>query len=281
MRTLVEELGRHPVHRMAAALAFFALFGLPALAVVLLVVGGAVFGDDAARSGLLQEVERQMGPEARATLGAVLDSTPRPGEGRLATQVLAAAVLLVGATATFHELQGMLNAVWDAPRRRGWWRVLFLVVKRLLSFAMLVASALVVVAQLGLSAMLTAFPDGLARVLPSGVVPFVRGGLEIAVSLALMSVHFLVLFLWLPDAKVPWRSALLGALSTAALFLAGKRLLVLYLEHANLATAFGAAGSLVVTLVWFYAAAYAVLAGAVLSRAHARWRADLASPPSA
>lgn len=273
VKMTAQEAGRHAIHPMAGALAFFALIGLPSLALVLIVAGGAVFGEQAAREGLLDQVEEHLGPESRATVQSVIANTPRPGEGDLGTQILSVAALLFGATAGFYQLQRVLNAIWDAPNRTGWWRLLAVLIKRLLSFAMIAATGLLVLAFQGMTALLAAFPTELATVLPANLIDLLRGGLEAIVAFLLITVHLALLFKVLPDARVPWRGVLFGSMLTSILLVVGMHGLRLYLERSDLGSPFGTAGSLVVTLVGFYVAALVVLFGAVFIRSYTRWRA--------
>lgn len=272
------EVWRHPIHQMAAALSFFALFALPPLALVLMVAAGEVIGGEEARSTLLAEVQRNAGVEARDLAATVIENTPRPGKGDLLTQLLSVGALLFGATAGFHQLQFMLNHIWDVPRRRGWWRFLSTFLKRGMSFLLIVVTGTAVLALFGTGVLADAIPDALANALSPGVLTWLTSGLQTLLAFVLLTLHLALVFKILPDVHVPWRSALLGALLTTALFLAGKEVVGLYLRHGNLGTAFGAAGSLVVTLIWVYAAALLLLAGGAFTRAHGLWRESLRAP---
>jgi membrane protein len=268
-------LWRQPIHQMAAALSFFALFALPPLVLVLIVVSGEVLGDDEARTTMLAEIERNMGPEARDLATTVIENTPRPGEGDLLTQILSVGALLFGATAGFHQLQMMLNLIWQVPRRRGLWRFLTTMLKRGMSFLLVIVSGILVLALYGTGFLADAVPDVLASALSPEIMAWLESWIRTVAAFVLLGVHLALVFKVLPDVHVPWRSALLGALLTTALFLAGKEIVALYLRHSNLSSAFGAAGSLVVTLIWVYAAALILLAGGAFSRAHADWRESL------
>lgn len=271
VRMTAKEAGRHAVHRSAGALAFFSLFGVPSAALILLVVGGAIFGSEALRTSVLTQVEAGFGPETRTTLESVFRNTPRPGEGPWPTQLFSIVVLLFGASLTFHQLQCMLNDIWDAPNRSGWWRFLAVVVKRLLTFVVLALTGLTLMIYLGVSMFLRAFPQEMAGILPPDVIAFVTGSLDSLLLGGLLVFHFAVAYKLLPDAHVPRRAAVLGATLAAVLFVIGKHVVEIYLHHRDLATAFGAAGSLVVTLVWVYAASLTTLIGAAFSRAYTRW----------
>jgi len=270
-----KELWRHPIHQMAAALSFFALFALPPLALVLMVAGGEAIGEDEAHDTMLVEIERNLGTESRELVGTVLDNTPRPGEGDLLTQILSLGALLFGATAGFHQLQVMLNHIWEVPRRRGLWRFVTTLLKRGLSFLLVVVSGTLVLGLYGTGFLADVTPDWFAEALSPEVLAWFESWVRTVVAFVLMTIHLALVFKVLPDVHVPWRSALLGALLTTSLFLAGKEVVALYLRHSRLDSAFGAAGSLVVTLIWIYAAALILLAGGAFTRAHASWREAL------
>lgn len=274
-----KELWHQPIHQMAAALSFFALFALPPLALVVMVAAGEVIGDDEARSTLLLEVERNLGAEARDLVATVVNNTPRPGEGDLLTQLLSLGALVFGATAGFHQLQVMLNRIWDIPRRRGLWRFVSTLLKRGMSFLLVVVTGTAVLALYGTGVLADAVPEALAELLSPASLTWLESWIRTVLSFLLLALHLALVFKVLPDTKVPWASALLGAILTALLFLAGKEVVTLYLRHSNLSSAFGAAGSLVVTLIWVYAAALLLLAGGAFSRAHATWR-EASPPPS-
>lgn len=272
VRQTWKELGQFAVHRMAGALAFFALFGIPPLIVILLTVAGWFLGDDTARAEMLERVEHSIGAESRGVVEGILMNTPRPGEESTALSAFSVVVFIFGATLTFYQLQSMLNEVWGKPERAGIWRFVAVVVKRLITFAMLGVTGLIVVLWLGASMLLSRFPAELAELIPADLVPFVTTGIELILMLFLLTVHFTLTYKVLPDAKVPFRSALFGALLASVLFLVARKGVQAFLAHRDLGTAFGAAGSLVVTLVWVYAAALITLVGGVFSKTYTRWR---------
>lgn len=274
-----KQLWHQPIHQMAAALSFFALFALPPLTLALMVAGSEVIGEDV-RSTALVEIERNLGREAHDLVATVIQNTPRPGEGDLLQQLLSLGALVFGATAGFHQLQVMLNRIWEVSRRRGWWRFLSTLLKRAMSFALVVASGTAVLALYGTGILAQAIPEALSEALGPEVMGWVEGWLRTGVFYLLLVVHLALVFKVLPDTKVPWSSAFFAGILTTLLFLAGKEVVTLYLGHSDLSSAFGAAGSLVVTLIWVYAAALILLAGGAFSRAHALWR-DQARIPAA
>lgn len=271
-----KQLWHQPLHQMAAALSFFALFALPPLTLALMVAGTELIGPGVEETALL-EIERNFGTGASDLVATVIQNTPRPGEGDLLAQLLSMGALVFGATAGFHQLQVMLNLIWKVRAKRGWWRFVTTIFKRGMSFLLVVASGTAVLALYGTGVLAQAIPEALSEALSPEVMGWIEGWIRTGAFYLLLGFHLALVFKVLPDTKVPWSSALFAAVLTTLLFLAGKVAVTLYLSHSNLSSAFGAAGSLVVTLIWVYAAALILLAGGAFSRAHAEWRE--ASPP--
>jgi membrane protein len=266
---------------MAAALAFFGLFAVPPLIVAILLVGGEIFGDEQVRLEFLENLATHFGPGVEEAFAGMLEHLPRLGEGELLTQALSALVLFLAATAGFGHLQGILNVIWQAPRRRKGVALLLQAVKRVFSLVFVLAFSLALLGSATLGLAVHVSPDGLTQMLPSFLEPLTR---QVVGSLGFMTLAFLgltIVFQVLPDTRVPWRSAALGALGSTLLLGVAKQLLALYLSHSWQSEAFGAAGSVVATLTSFYVAALALLVGAVLARVHARGPAGPEGPQSA
>ncbi len=282
LKYLGEEIGKHAIFRQAGALAFFALFALPPLILFVLIGGRAIFHDDSARDALLQQVEETMGEEGRRTVSSVIEHTPRPGEGDLVAQGLGSLALIFGSMAAFNQLQAILNAIWLAPHRKGWWRFLRMVLKRVITFSMVLVTGILLIAYLFAGTLIASLPQELSEQLganlPDTATRYVTGGLQSLLSFLLLGLHYTLIFKFLPDAKVPWKAVIYGATLTAALFVLSKHFLVVYLRYVDLGSAFGAASSLVVTLVWFYVAAIVTLIGAAFAHAYARWRRLVPTP---
>jgi membrane protein len=260
--------------RLGAALAYYAVFSLAPFLVLAIGAAGALFGHEAARERVSAEVGRLVGPEGGQAVQAVVASADQGGAA--VGSVLGVVMLVVGAAALFGQLRDALNTVWDVrPRPRGGaWRF---VRDRLLSLSMVLGTAFLLLVSLAVSSLLAA----LAAVLGDwhlGAVGLAVTGL---VDLAVFTALFALLFRYLPDAPVAWRDVWLAAAVTAALFTVGKSLIGLYLGRAGVGTAFGAAGSLAVLLVWLYYAAQVFLFGAELTRAYAERAGSRAARPHA
>jgi len=275
-REFFKELSHHPVTRMAAALAYFALLSLPGLLAVVVGVVGTVVGAGQARAQVVGQAWAYLGREVAAALETILDNVPVSADVASVPQLMALGGLVLGATAGFVELQDVLNTLWHARHRRS--SLASLLLKRLLGFLMVVGVAVLLTASVIVTTVLSMGAEMLETYgLGTWSAPLVWL-LEIAVSLGVVALALAGVYKFLPDRPVPLRPVLLGAGLAAVLLMAAKYGLALYVAHANLETAYGKAGSLVVLLFSLYVSALVVLLGAIFTRAHARC---LARPPVA
>jgi membrane protein len=255
--------------RLAASLAYYTALSLAPL--VLLIVGlvGTVLGQEQVASQLAAQLESLMGPAGRELVHSILTTTS-PGGGTLAT-VVGLVTLLIGATAVFGELQATLNLIWEvqpAPTGGVW----ALLKERLFSLALVLALVFLLLVSLVISAL-----AGAAAWFQGPEQALVSRLLELAVSLLVLTLMFALLFTYVPDAEIRWRDVWLGGLITAALFTLGKTAIGYYLGQASVGSAYGAAGSLVVLLVWVYYSALIMFFGAEFTHAWAT-RQDAVSP---
>ena len=242
---------------MGAALSYYTLFSIAPLILIVVAIAGFAFGDEAARGEIFEQLAGLVGPQGAQAVEELLQHADRPGAGALAA-ISGTAALLLGATAVFGELQNALDRIWRAPARKedeGWFK---LVRARLLSFGMVLAIAFVLMVSLVMSAVLSALGEWRA--------------LDVAASFALSTLMFALIYKIIPRVRIRWRDVWLGASVTAALFALGKLLIGLYLGRSALASAFGAAGSLVAMMVWVYYSAQVFLLGAEFTRLSATER---------
>jgi membrane protein len=254
------------VPRMGAALAYYSVFSLAPLLLIAVAVAGMVFGEQAARRELHQQLAEAVGPATAAAAEDVLGESHRSGRDVLGC-VIGLAVLLFGASGFFVELQDVLNTIWKVKPRagRGVWGV---VRGRLVSFLIVAGAGLLLLVSVAVSTALSGLEQALGAGVPGG------GGLWRVVSLALSfgleTLVFMMIYKVLPDTSVGWRDVWVGAVITALLFNVGKYLIGLYLARGAVASAFGAAGSVIVVLVWVYYSSQIVLFGAEFTRVYAR-----------
>jgi membrane protein len=258
--------------RLGAALAYYTMLSVAPLLVVVAAIGGLVYGPKAARGELAQQLEGLVGRQGAELLQTMLANAYHPGAGVVAS-VLGVVVLLLGATGVFVELQASLNRIWGVQGQApgGAWGFLR---TRLLSFLMVLAVGLLLLASLVLSAVLSA----VGRHLPGAGSAALWQVLNLVVSLGIITVLFALVFKLLPDAHVAWGDVWVGAALTAVLFTVGKSLIGLYLGTSGVGSTYGAAGSLAVFLVWVYYSAQILFFGAELTQVYAN-RASTSSGP--
>lgn len=275
LREVITNWGVHRCSAQSAALAFYTIFSLAPILVVVIALAGAVWGQEAVRGQIFHEFEGLMGPDAALLVQEVLKGAARPSTGRI-TAVVGIVTLLLGATAVFSQLQEALNSVWAVAPKPGA-AITTLLRKRLHSFALVIGIGFLLAVSLILSAGLTAFSRYLERVLDLPV-----DFLQIAnfvVSFLVITLLFAMTYRILPDVKIEWRDVWMGSLLTAVLFVIGKTMIGLYLGRTGVASAYGAAGSLVVILLWVYYSSLIFLFGAEFTRVHSRqFRASRAKP---
>jgi membrane protein len=274
LRELTTNWGLHRCSTQSAALAFYTIFSLAPVLVVVIALAGAVWGEEAVRGQIFEEFERLMGRDSALLVQEVLKSVAISGGP--ATTLVGIVTLLLGATAVFGQLQDALNTVWAVAPKPGA-TLTTLLSKRLHSFALVVGIGFLLLVSLILSAGLTGFSRYLERSLDLPV-DFLQIANFVA-SFALITLLFAMTYRILPDVKIGWRDVWLGSLLTSLLFVVGKTLIGLYLGRTSIASAYGAAGSLVVILLWVYYSALIFFFGAEFTRVHSRqFRTSRAKP---
>jgi membrane protein len=244
---------------MGAALAFYTLFSLAPLMLIVVSVAGLVFGEDAARGEIASQLEMLMGSGGALAVQGLLASVRQPEQGSLAT-ALGLTLLFLGATTVFSELQNALDRIWHAPPSwtGGTW--LTLVRTRLLSFGLILAIGFLLLVSLVYSAALALLGHWIE---PAFGAWYALAAVSNALTaFAMVTAMFAVIYKVMPRARVQWRDVWTGALFTAVLFSFGRYLIGLYIGRSGVVTGFGAAGSLVVILLWVYYSAQIFLLGA-------------------
>jgi membrane protein len=264
LQDVVSHWNRNGDAAQSAALAFYTIFSLAPVLVVVIALAGAVYGEEAVRGQIVSEFQGLMGRDAALLVQEVLKSAARPASGRIAT-VAGIFTLLFGATGVFAQLQDALNRIWGvAPKPRAVFTTLLR--KRLLSFAILLGIGFLLLVSLVMSAGLTAAGRWLERFVSVEILQVTN----FLVSFLVITLLFALIYRVLPDVRLDWQDVWVGALLTSLLFVMGKTLIGLYLGRTGMASAYGAAGSLVVVLLWVYYSALIFFFGAEITHIQSR-----------
>ncbi len=260
--------------RFAAALAFYTMLSIAPLLFLVIGIAGLVFGQRAAEGRLVNELQGTVGPQAAQLLQTAISNVSETGTSTWAT-IAGVALLLVGATTVFGELQRDLNTVWDVKPipSQGIWG---LVRTRLLSVGMILVIGFLLLVSLVLSAVMTSVGAFLTDLVPG--MQILLQVLDLLLSVAVITLLFAAIFRFLPDVEISWHDVWVGALVTAALFSIGKHVIGLYLGQTTMASTFGAAGALVILLLWVYYSAQILFFGAEFTQVQARRRGSRVKP---
>ena len=266
-----KEFSEDDCPQMAGALAYYTVFSLPPLLVIVIVIAGIAFGRQAVEGHVEQEIAGLIGADAAQQVQTMISNASERLEsgGGLITTVLGVAALIFGATGAFAQLQKALNRAWEVkpdPQRAG---IINFLIKRLLSFGMILGTGFLLLVSLLLSAAVSAFGNEVQQYLPAMPVDFPTF-LDFVLSITVITVLFAAIFKILPDARITWSDVWMGAGVTAALFVIGKVVIGLYIGRSNPGSMFGAAGSLVLVLLWIYYSSIMLLLGAEFTQVWAR-----------
>jgi len=251
---------------MAAGLAYYTVFALPPLLVILVTIGSALFD----REQVEQALEAQMqGVMSADEMHAMVERAQETGVG-VAASLIGVGLLLFGATGVVAQLQLALNRVWEVEPDPSLGGVRTFIVKRILSLGMILAVAFLLLVSLILTSVLAALGGYVGGLLPGDVWQPILWVVNLLVSLVVFGLLFAAIFKFLPDAKITWKDVAVGSIATAVLFLIGQFLLSLYLGNVEVGGPYGAAGSLVLVLVWVYYSSLILLLGAEFTQVWAR-----------
>jgi membrane protein len=276
IKAAAKEWSEDKASRHAAALSYYTIFSLAPLLIVAIAVAGAVFGEEAARGRIVEQIGGLIGKDGASAIQTMIENANKPKEGLIAG-VLGVVALLFGASGVFGQLQSSLNSIWEVEPKpgKGIWGFLR---SRFLSLSMVLVIAFLLLVSLVLSAALTALGGWLGTLIPGQEV-LLRIG-DLVVSVAMVSVLFAAIFKYLPDAEIRWKDVWTGSIATAVLFTLGRYLIGLYLGRSAVGSAYGAAGSLVIVLLWIYYSTQILFYGAEFTQVYAS-RAGSKVKPSA
>jgi membrane protein len=276
LRETTANWNKHGATTHSAAIAFLSLFSLAPVLVLVVALSGWAFGAEAAQGRISLELGRYIGPEGAGLVQELIAASAKPRTGRIAA-IVGVVTLLMGATAVLAQLQDTLNTVWEVCPKPGFFlKVMFK--KRLLCFLLILSGGFLVLTSIVASTALGIFQRFLESRLEVGLATMV-GWADVLISGLLMMTLFALVYRILPDVRLSWREVAWGSALTAVLFLLGKYLIGFYLRQTGVASTYGAAGSLVLVLLWIYYSALIFILGAEFTRVHSRrYREGRAAP---
>ena len=252
--------------RLAAALAYNTIFSLPPLLIIIITAAGAFFGKAAVSGKLHDQIKNVVGSDAATEIQTMIANVNTDTSGTIAT-VIGVGALIFAATTFFITLQESLNTMWDLQVKPET-GVMKLIRDRFLSFGLILSIAFLMLISFVLSALLTFFTDYLKTIIPAVAVVFIHV-LNLALTFGMITVMFALIYKFLPDAIIRWKDVWVGSIITAVLFVLGKFLIALYLSKSDPGSAYGAAGSLIVLLVWIYYSSLILFFGSEVTQTYA------------
>ena len=250
---------------MGAALAFYTMFSIAPLLLIVISVAGFAFGEEAARGEIYEQLEDLLGLPGAAAVEELLESASKPGGSVVATLV-GALLLFIGATSVFAELQDAFDRIWRAPARAGTAGLWNVVRVRLVSFGMILGIGFLLMVSLVFSAGMAALSAQWDPLFAGWTT--VARTIDVTISILLASAVFAMIYKAMPRVRIDWKDVWIGAAVTSLLFIAGKYLIGTYIGRSSISSGFGAAASLVVVLLWVYYSAQIFLFGAEFTRAY-------------
>ena len=267
LKETFSEWSKDKASRLSAALAYYTVFSLAPLLIIVIAIAGAVFGEEAARGEIVGQIQGLVGKDGAEFIETAIENANQPATGRFAS-IISVVVLLFGASGVFAELQDALNTVWEvqAKPERG---LINVIRNRFLSFTMVLGVGFLLLVSLVASAALAATVNFFGHLLPPGL-DFVWQLVNFIFAFVVSTVLFGLIYKTLPDVKIGWSDVWIGAAITSALFSIGRYVLGQYLGNSSFGSTYGAAGSLVVVLAWVYYAAQILFFGAEFTQVYAR-----------
>jgi membrane protein len=261
-----KEFSEHYANMLAAAVAYFAIFSIGPILLVAIAIAGFVFGEQAASGQIRQALSGTIGSSGAQVVEGMIQAASSQGAGIVAT-VIGFVTLLLGAMGLFSNIRKALNIIWEAPEPKGG-GIGAAIMRNAGPFLMLVLVGLLLIAALAANSILAAARNFVGDLLPGA--PILWQILTIAVSLGIIVLMFAMVYKILPETLIDWKDVWVGAIITAILFVLGQVAISIYLGFSDVGSPYGAAGSLVVFLVWMYYSGLVFFFGAAITRSYAR-----------
>lgn len=252
--------------KLSAALSYYTIFSLAPLLLLMISLAGLFLGRDAIQGHVFNEINGLIGNQAAAQIQDIIKNMELSGKTNIAL-IIGAVTLIIGATTVFGEIQDSINLIWKikAKPKRGWVKLLK---DRLLSSSLIVGLGFLLIVSLMVNGALMALNDLIKRYFPEMTI-LLFNAINIAISFTVITILFAVIFKVLPDAKIAWKDVRKGAFFTACLFMLGRFVIGMYIETTSTGSAYGAAGSVIIILVWVYYTAAILYFGAEFTKVYA------------
>lgn len=268
-KTAAKEWWSKDPFKESAVIAYYSIFSLPGLLVLILTVAGYFYGQDAINNKLSDQIASTMGPDTAVQVSDMIEKARATGSS-VWTTIIGIGTIIVGATGVFAQFQKSLNIIWEVKADESKSGILSLIKVRLFSFGLIISVAFILVVSLVVSTLLAAFGGWLQTNFSEALLVIVQI-LNVIISLAILALIFSLMFKFFPDAKIKWRHVWVGSFVTAILFELGKFGLSLYFGKASPESGYGAAGSIILILLWVSYSSMIVFLGAEFTRAFANY----------
>ncbi len=267
LKKVFKEFSADNILKYSASLAYYTVFSIAPLLVIISTLSGIFFGQEAVQGQVYEQLEGLVGSIAALQIQTIIKNIHLTGNNFFAS-IVSIIILLIGATTIFGEVQDSFNKIWGLriKAKKTWWK---LILTRLLSFSLILCIGFIMIVSLVLNALVSGFGKFLGHYIRNFSVYFIEVT-ESILSLLVATFLFSLMFKWLPDAKIKWKDVLFGGLITAVFFTLGKFAIGFYLGKSNLTTLYGAAGSIIIIMVWVYYSSIILYLGAEFTKVHAK-----------
>ncbi|MEO5783670.1 MAG: YihY/virulence factor BrkB family protein [Ginsengibacter sp.] len=267
LKQVFTEFIEDDILKYSASLAYYTVFSLAPVLIVIISICGVLFGKEAIRGQIYSQIKGLVGSDAAVQIQDTIKNIHLTGHNVFAT-IVSIVILLIGATGIFGEVQDSLNKIWGlrVKTKKTWWK---LILNRLLSFSLIISIGFVMMVSLLLNAIVSAFGNFLARYFSEFSVILVQIT-DSVLTFVITTFLFSLMFKVLPDAKIKWKDVFVGGLITSVFFTLGKLGIGYYLGRSNIASVYGAAGSIMIIMVWVYYSSIILYLGAEFTKVYAK-----------
>jgi len=258
------------ITRMSAALAYYTIFSIAPMLILIISLSAIFYGRNAIEGQIYNEIKSFVGSDAALQIQELIKNATISQKQNAFASGASIVALVLGATTVFGEIQDSINVIWSlkAKPKRGWFKI---IINRLLSFSIIISLSFILLVSLIVSAVLDVLVGRLVHLFP-GIAVYVAYSVNLVITLIVITLMFGIIFKVLPDAKIKWRDVLTGSITTAVLFMLGKFAISFYLGTKNIGNTYGAAGSVIVILLWVYYSAIILYFGAAFTKHYALFK---------